>query len=144
MLLVVLAVGWWLVRPLHKLERAIARLGEQRFDEPVEVGGPADFRQLGHQLDWLRQRLAELEADRERMLRHVSHELKTPLTALREGVALLREEVPGPLGTAQFEVVSILQNSVITLQRQIEGLISLNAAAFDSSRLVRRPVAICA
>lgn len=141
-LLVVLAVGWWLVRPLHKLERAIARLGEQRFDEPVEVGGPADFRQLGHQLDWLRQRLAELEADRERMLRHVSHELKTPLTALREGVALLREEVPGPLGTAQFEVVSILQNSVITLQRQIEGLISLNAAAFDSSRLVRRPVDI--
>lgn len=141
-LLVVMAVGWWLVRPLHKLERAIARLGEKRFDEPVAVGGPADFRQLGRQLDWLRQRLAELEADRERTLRHVSHELKTPLTALREGVALLREEVPGQLGIAQREVVDILQHNVIGLQRQIEGLLSLNAAAFGGSRLARRPVGL--
>ena len=140
--LVVLAVGWWLVRPLRNLEQAIARLGEKRFDEPVTVGGPADFRQLGRQLDWLRQRLAELEADRERTLRHVSHELKTPLTALREGVALLREEVPGQLGMAQREVVDILQHNVIGLQRQIEGLLSLNAAAFEGSRLARRPVAL--
>jgi len=138
--LVVLAVGWWLVRPMRKLERAIARLGEKRFDEPVVVGGPADFRRLGRQLDWLRQRLAELEADRERTLRHVSHELKTPLTALREGVALLREEVPGTLNIGQREVVEILQHNVIGLQRQIEGLLSLNAAAFEGSRLARRTV----
>ncbi len=140
--LVVLAVGWWLVRPLRNLEQAIARLGEKRFDEPVEVGGPADFRQLGRQLDWLRQRLAELEDDRERALRHVSHELKTPLTALREGVALLQEEVPGPLGIAQQEVVTILQNNVMGLQRQIEGLLSLNAAAFESNHLVRQSVGL--
>jgi len=139
-LLVVLAVGWWLVRPLRNLERAIERLGEKRFDQPVVVGGPADFRQLGRQLDWLRQRLAELEDDRERTLRHVSHELKTPLTALREGVALLQDEVPGTLDATQREVVAILQNNVIALQRQIEGLLSLNAAAFESSRLIRRPV----
>ena len=139
-LLVVLAVGWWLVRPMHKLEQAIAHLGEKRFDEPVVVGGPADFRRLGRQLDWLRQRLAELEADRERTLRHVSHELKTPLTALREGVALLREEVPGTLCLAQREVVDILQHNVISLQRQIEGLLSLNAAAFEGSRRARRSV----
>jgi len=139
-LVVVLAVGWWLVRPLRNLERAIERLGEKRFDQPVVVGGPADFRQLGRQLDWLRQRLAELEDDRERTLRHVSHELKTPLTALREGVALLQDEVPGTLDATQREVVAILQNNVIALQRQIEGLLSLNAAAFESSRLIRRPV----
>jgi two-component system, NtrC family, sensor histidine kinase GlrK len=141
-ILVVLAVGWWLVRPLQNLERAIERLGEKRFDQPVVVGGPVDFRQVGRQLDWLRQRLAELEADRERSLRHVSHELKTPLTALREGVALLQDEVPGPLGSAQQEVVAILKNNVMVLQRQIEGLLSLNAAAFGSSRLTRRPIDI--
>ena len=123
--LVVLAVGWWLVRPLQSLERAIERLGEKRLAEPVVVGGPVDLRRVGRQLDWLRQRLVELEADRERALRHVSHELKTPLTALREGVALLQDEVPGTLASAQQEVVAILQNNVMTLQRQIEGLLSL-------------------
>ncbi len=77
-LLAAFAMGWWLVRPVRHLERAIVRLGANRFDEPVRVGGPADLRQLGVRLDWLREHLAELEADRERTLRHVSHELKTP------------------------------------------------------------------
>jgi two-component system sensor histidine kinase GlrK len=139
-LLVALAMGWWLVRPVRHLEQAIVRLGASRFDEPVTVGGPADLRQLGKRLDWLRQRLAELETDRERALRHVSHELKTPLTALKEGVSLLREEVPGPLDAGQREVVDILQHNVRVLQEQIESLLTLNAAAFDARRLQLAPV----
>ncbi|PKO31881.1 MAG: histidine kinase [Betaproteobacteria bacterium HGW-Betaproteobacteria-7] len=134
-LLVALAMGWWLVRPVRQLEQAIGRLGASRFGEAVVVGGPADLRQLGRRLDWLRQRLAELETDRERALRHISHELKTPLTALKEGVALLRDEVPGTLGEGQREVVDILQHNVVGLQCQIESLLSLNAAAFEARKL---------
>ncbi len=134
-LLAALAMGWWLVRPLRQLEQGIGRLGANRFDAVVEVGGPVDLRRLGKRLDWLRLRLAELEADRERALRHVSHELKTPLTALKEGIALLREEVPGPLAGNQREVVDILQHNVAALQLQIESLLSLNAAAFEARRL---------
>ena len=139
-LLVALGMGWWLVRPVRQLDQAIARLGASRFDEPVAVGGPADLRQIGRRLDWLRLRLSELETDRERALRHVSHELKTPLTALREGVSLLREEVPGPLVADQREVVEILQHNVIGLQQQIESLLSLNAAAFAARRLRPAPI----
>ncbi len=134
-LVVALAMGWWLVRPVRQLERSIERLGTNRFDEAVKVGGPVDLRHLGRRLDWLRLRLAELESDRERALRHVSHELKTPLTALKEGVALLREEVAGPLGSSQREVVEILQHNVSALQHQIESLLSLNAAAFEGRHL---------
>lgn len=139
-LLVALAIGWWLVRPVRHLEQAIIRLGASRFDEAVKVGGPADLRQLGKRLDWLRQRLADLESDRERALRHVSHELKTPLTALKEGISLLREEVPGPLASGQREVVEILQHNVRGLQEQIESLLTLNAAAFEARRLQIAPV----
>ena len=133
-------MGWWLVRPVRHLEQAIVRLGASRFDAPIMVGGPADLRQLGRRLDWLRQRLAELETDRERALRHVSHELKTPLTALREGIALLREEVPGRLTEGQREVADILQHNVRALQEQIESLLTLNAAAFDARHLQIAPV----
>ena len=52
-LLVALAMGWWLVRPVRHLEQAIIRLGASRFDEAVKVGGPADLRQLGKRLGWL-------------------------------------------------------------------------------------------
>lgn len=139
---VALAMNWWLSRPIRKLEQAIARLGESRFDEAVIVGGPTDLRQVGRRLDWLRRRLGELEADRERALRHVSHELKTPLTALREGIALLRDEVAGTLAGAQGEVVDILQHNVMTLQSHIESLLRLNAAAFEARRLHYAPLSL--
>lgn len=135
-----LAFGIWLTRPLRQLQEAIVGLGENRWQVPVDIHGPADLRSLGQQLDWLRLRLAELEADKARFLRHVSHELKTPLAALREGVALLQDEVAGALSADQREVTAILAQNTAMLQRQIEDLLSFNAAAFDARRLQRRPV----
>lgn len=140
--LVALWMGWWLSRPIESLERSIERLGESRFDEPVAVLGPVDLRRVGRRLDWLRRRLGELESERERTLRHVSHELKTPLTALREGIALLQEEVVGRLVGSQQEVVDILQHNVMALQQHIESLLRLNAASFEARRLCYRPVAL--
>lgn len=134
--------GWWVLRPLNGVEQAIEGLGESRLDEPIAIGGPADLRRVGRRLDWLRLRLADLEANRTRVLRHVSHELKTPLASLREGTALLRDGVVGALGTEQREVVAILEHNLHVLQQRIEGLLGYNAAIFDARSLRRMPVAL--
>ncbi len=135
-----LIFGVWLARPLQRLGRAVEALGENRLDEPIGMRGPADVRELGQRLEWLRLRLAELDADKARFLRHVSHELKTPLATLHEGVSLLEEGVAGELSDGQREVVRILKDNTAVLQRQIEDLLRFNAAAFEARRLVRRPV----
>lgn len=140
--LVALTMSWWLARPIGRLEQSIERLGESRFDEPVTVSGPADLRRVGRRLDWLRLRLGDLESGRERALRHVSHELKTPLTALREGIALLQEEVLGSLEGSQKEVVDILHHNVMTLQGDIESLLRLNAASFEPHRQSCQPIVL--
>jgi len=140
--LVALIMGWWLSRPIVNLEQAIERLGDSQFGEPVVVSGPADLRRVGRRLDWLRRRLGQLESERERTLRHVSHELKTPLTALREGIALLQEEVVGILQGSQMEVVDILQHNVMALQKHIESLLRLNATSFEARRLSYQPVSL--
>jgi two-component system sensor histidine kinase GlrK len=132
--------GWWVLRPLQRVERAIADLGDSRFDTPISVGGPADLRQLGQRLDWLRQRLVALEAGRHRVLRHVSHELKTPLASLREGIALLRDGVVGPLGDEQREVTAIVEQNAHLLQARIEQLLDFNTVQFDATRLERHAV----
>ena len=129
--------GIWLSRPLRRIETAIGHLGENRFDHPIEVHGPADLRHLGEQLDWLRRRLADLENDKVRFLRHISHELKTPLASLCEGIALLQEEVAGKLSDTQREITHILQQNTTALQTQIEDLLRYNAATFDAQYLKR-------
>lgn len=137
-LFLALALGIWLARPFKHLERAIRKLGENQLEEPVLIGGPDDVRRVGQQLDWLRLRLLELDADKARFLRHVSHELKTPLAALREGVALLKDGVTGELNPGQHEVAQILQHNTLVLQSEIEALLRFNAAAFEARQLMRR------
>ncbi len=131
------ALGVWLARPFKRLERAIVGLGENRLDEPINIPGPSDVRGVSQHLEWLRLRLTELDADKARFLRHVSHELKTPLAALREGVALLQEGVPGELNSSQRDVIRILSQNTLALQGQIEALLRFNAAAFEARQLRR-------
>jgi two-component system sensor histidine kinase GlrK len=135
--LMALAFGIWLTRPLNRLEKAIIGLGENRLDEAIRIDGPADLQLVGQRLDWLRLRLVELDADKSRFLRHVSHELKTPLASLREGVSLLEDGVAGELSANQREVAKILRHNTGLLQGQIEDLLRFNAAAFEARQLRR-------
>ena len=132
-----LGFGIWLARPFKRLERAIQGLGENRLDVPIDIHGPSDVRRVSQQLEWLRLRLTELDADKARFLRHVSHELKTPLASLHEGVAVLGDGVAGALNPSQAEVVHILQHNTQLLQHQIEALLRFNAAAFEARQLKR-------
>ncbi len=132
-----LGFGIWLARPFKRLEKAIQGLGENRLDVPIDIHGPSDVRRVSQQLEWLRLRLTELDADKARFLRHVSHELKTPLASLHEGVAVLGDGVAGALNTSQAEVVHILQHNTQLLQHQIEALLRFNAAAFEARQLKR-------
>ena len=134
---IALGFGIWLTRPLQRLETAIIGLGENRLDQRIAIAGPADLRLVGQRLEWLRLRLVELDADKSRFLRHISHELKTPLASLREGVSLLEDEVAGVLSDNQREIAKILRHNTGVLQNQIEDLLRFNAAAFEARQLRR-------
>ena len=140
-LAVAMAIGFgvWFTRPLKRLEHAIVGLGENRLDEVIDIPGPADLALVGQRLNWLRLRLVELDADKSRFLRHISHELKTPLASLREGVSLLEDGVAGTLSQDQREIAQILQHNTGLLQRQIEDLLRFNTAAFEARQLHRAP-----
>jgi two-component system sensor histidine kinase GlrK len=114
------------IRPLRQLERAIRALGRGEFSHPITVRGPDDVESLGQTLDWTRQRLEALEEQKSTFLRQVSHELKTPLTSLREGAALLRDGISGPLNDDQHAIVEVLLDNSRRLQRLIENLLDYN------------------
>ena len=117
-----------ITRPLHAISDAIGRLAGGDRDTPVNIDGTEDTRELGQQLDALRCRLTEIDAQKLIFLQHVSHELKTPLTAIREGAALLQEGFAGPLNPAQQEIVEIIDTSSQQLQKEVSALLDFNHA----------------
>ncbi|MDJ0035311.1 HAMP domain-containing sensor histidine kinase [Pantoea allii] len=121
-----------IIGPVKSVERMINRLGEGReLGSSMVFRGPRELRSLGQRIIWLSERLAWLETQRHEFLRHLSHELKTPLASLREGTELLADEVAGALNPEQKEIVSILDNSSRHLQRLIEQLLDYNRKVAD-------------
>jgi two-component system sensor histidine kinase GlrK len=137
-----LILSRYIARPIAELDASIRQLGDADFSRPVRVSGPEDLQSLGERLDWLRRRLGELEAEKNRFLRHLSHELKTPLTALREGAELLNDQVGGPLAPPQRQVVTIMRDNSVKLQRLIEDLLDYQRALHAAASLEPRPVAL--
>ena len=114
-------------RPIRQLDGAISQLGQSGFSKPIEVKGPTDLEQLGRQLEWLRMRLLDLAQEKNKFLRHMSHELKTPLANIREGTELLLDGTVGELDKPQREVTGILRVNGLKLQQLIENLLSFSA-----------------
>ncbi len=130
-----------IAKPMRRLGQAVYKLGQGDWSASIEIIGPRDLEDLGRQIEWLRMRLVDLDGQRANFLRHVSHELKTPLAALREGAELLRDHAVGTLNAAQADIVQILCRSGVELQRQIEGLLNFSAMARTPAlSLNRRPL----
>jgi two-component system sensor histidine kinase GlrK len=134
-LIAVLLFALRLSRPLRQIDRAIGELGRGNFSRAIAIKGPVDLERLGTQLEWLRNRLLDLAQDRNRFLRHMSHELKTPLANIREGTELLMDGTVGELNTGQREVNAILRENGIKLQRLIENLLGFSAWQSNSTGL---------
>ncbi|TXH98040.1 MAG: HAMP domain-containing histidine kinase [Rheinheimera sp.] len=129
-LLTLLLVLWAQARiasPIKQLDTMIRSIGQASHHFPHEqVVGPRELTELGEQLRWLASRLQQLEALRLILLRHASHELKTPLSSIKEGCALLSEQLVGPLNSQQMEVVTLLNGSADRLSQLTEQLLDYN------------------
>ncbi|MDN5935204.1 MAG: HAMP domain-containing histidine kinase [Nitrosospira sp.] len=127
-----------IARPIHQIDDAIRNMGQGELYKAIRVDGPQDLIYLGQRLDWMRRRLLKLEEQKTRFLQHVSHELKTPLTAIREGADLLAEGVTGELTAEQQRIANILRSNSVQLQRRIEDLLNYSALQTEKSALVKQ------
>lgn len=119
--------AWLILRPIGRLGQAIRSLGAVEPPAPIAVGGPPEIQDLGEELERLRVRLDRSEAEKNRFLRHMSHELKTPLSAIREGTELIADGSVGAETPAHKEIVDILRSSSVELQQLIDNLLVLSA-----------------
>lgn len=127
-------------RPLKKIISLIRQMGDGEYPDDTHVGGPKNIQALGEQLRWLSSRLSEIEQQKLAFLQKVSHELKTPLTAIREGSDLMREEVIGSLNKEQQEVLDIMNQNTFLLQNQLESLLDFNLSLTMDEPFAQVPV----
>ena len=128
-------ITWMIARPIRRIDAAIGQLGKGDYEHVIEINGPGDLRLLGSRLNWLRSELKNLHQQKQRFLQQASHELKTPLTAIREASELLNDGVAGKLNAQQTVITRILRENSLRLQAMIENLLKYIEAEFYASNL---------
>lgn len=123
-----------IAKPLEALSLQIGRLEQGKFDQAIHYSGAQEVLAIGHALEQMRVQLQQLEMQKSSFIRHISHELKTPLAAIREGTELLYDNSVGELNEAQQEVTNIIRSNVSRLQMLIEDLLDFNIV-LDSTSL---------
>ena len=121
--------------PIQRLGLAMRHLVKEDFETKIPYEGPKDVQELGLNLEGLRQELISLESGKQQFIRNISHELKTPLTTLKEGTNLLSEELLGPLNLEQKEVIELMQMGNFNIINLVENLLEYQKAMSLHSHL---------
>jgi two-component system OmpR family sensor kinase len=109
-----------IARPVRRVVDATRYLAEDRDPEPVPIEGAYEIARLAQAFNEMAEQLARARAAEKQFLLSVSHELKTPLTAIRgyaEGVE------DGAFGVD--EAVATISAEAARLERLVRDLLDL-------------------
>lgn len=119
-------IAYAVARPVRSLGLAIESLGAGEWTSPVKVKGPKDIQIVGLRLEEARRQLVEAEENKQLFVRHITHELKSPLAAIIDSAELLLDRIQGDLTKGQERIVLILDHSARNLRDMIENLLNYN------------------
>ncbi|MFV0519296.1 MAG: sensor histidine kinase [Lachnospirales bacterium] len=82
-LLVASAVSSWFVRPIKNMLRVIEDMSDGHLDKRFKVNSSDEFSELGIAFNSMAEKIEAMERTKDQFVSNVSHELKTPLSAIK-------------------------------------------------------------
>ena len=143
-------IAFRLTRSLRVLSAATQQVATGAFRDPIPVRGHDEVGELSQSFNAMALRLRRVDEMKEEFFATISHELRSPLTSVREAANLLSDGVPGALNPKQHRLVGIvaascdrllrLVNQILELSRLRAGMQPIRHDRVDVERLVERAV----
>jgi signal transduction histidine kinase len=137
-----------ITRSLRTVSAATTAVAGGSFRDPVPVVGNDEIAELARAFNAMAARLRQMDETKQEFFARISHELRSPLTSVREAAHLLGDGVPGALNPKQARLVAIvaqssdrllrLVNQLLELSRVRAGLIPLERRRVDLDRVATR------
>jgi signal transduction histidine kinase len=147
MTLLIVYIAGKMTKPINKLARAATKFAGRDFT-PVEIKGSDEISQLSESFNNMGVQLQDYIQRQKQFVSNVSHELKTPLTAIKGYSEYLKDEV-GDRQDLQRAIYHLnneatrlgkLVDEVLTLSRMDNSSESFNFQEIDLSELVKDSV----
>lgn len=116
-----------IVRPLRRLERATEQVAAGDFDSRAAVEGPPEIRVLAASFNTMTEKISTLVERQRSFAGDASHQLRTPLTALRLQLERAAVNIDADPQAARGDIEAAGEETE-RLQRLVEGLLMLARA----------------
>ncbi len=137
-----------ITKPIDLLRKGTHEIAEGKFMHRVELSTRDELGELADAFNEMASQLKKLDEMKADFMALVSHELKTPLTSMKEAVGLMLEEAVGPISPKQKRLLLINAAGIDKLTAFVEdilnlttmegGLTPLYATRFDMQGLLHR------
>jgi two-component system, OmpR family, sensor kinase len=138
-------------RPLHTVEAATRAIASGDFSRRLPVTSADEVGRLMASVNQMAADLARLESARREFIAKVSHDLRTPLTAIKGTIVNLQDAAPREMAMAEASLATMdeqadrlirLVDDLLTASRLQRGELRLNQAATDLAAVARSAAAI--
>jgi signal transduction histidine kinase len=137
-----------ITRPLQQMEAATQAIAAGDFERRLSVAREDEVGRLSTSINRMAADLARLEAARREFIARISHDLRTPLTAIKGFVVNLQDSAPPEMQPAlatmdqQADRLIGLVNDLLTLSRLQRGRMRLRSAELDLAQVARSAAAL--
>nr|WP_306423073.1 HAMP domain-containing sensor histidine kinase [Paenarthrobacter aurescens] len=133
LLLAALRITGWVLRPVHRLSKAVHELETTGKTSQLPEAGPPELRELSRSFTAMADTVTESMESQRRLIADTSHQLRNPVGALRLRIDLLQLELKSePEKAAAAGVVAELER----VEEMLDGVLKLATAehrAFEGS-----------
>jgi two-component system sensor histidine kinase GlrK len=101
-------------------------IAKGKFEEIDNIASPPEIKELSDDFNLMCERLRELDEMKKDFISHVSHTLRTPLTAMKEASRMLMEGTYADVPVKQNELLAITQKECERLIDSVNRILDLS------------------
>jgi signal transduction histidine kinase len=145
-LIIPLIIYGGITKDIGSIKRGIKHIAEGDFSYKIPIDSKDELGMLAESFNTMASRLKELDDMKSEFISIVSHELKTPLTSMKEAANLLLEGIGGELQGKQKRLITIMDqginrllqitNELLDMSRLESGTLQLNMESHDMNKII--------
>ena len=146
----VLFISRSIIGPLNKLKSGLKRVSDDNYSYEMDIVSKDEFGELAMAFNDMNRQLKADDEIRSDFIATLSHEIRSPLSSIRESVNMLTEEVLGPVNDKQKKFLTIAANEIARITSLLNHLLDASTLVsgtrprqvvpFDPNQLVQSAV----
>ena len=113
-------------RPILLLQKRTKDIAKGKFEKIRDISSPPEIKELADDFNLMCERLEELDEMKIDFISHVSHNLRTPLTAIKEATGMLIEGTYADAPAKQQELLAITEEECERLIDSVSRILDLS------------------